>query len=376
MIYLDQAATSSPKAPGVPETVMRHLGAGMANANRASHDGAVAASSVLFETRKLAAQLLGAGDSARVIFTSGATLSLNMVILGVLRPGDRVLVSPLEHNSVMRPLQRLARRDGIVIERFACAPDGSINYDDYLGKLAARPRLVVSTAVSNVTGGLMPWAEMALAAHAVGALFCLDAAQALGTLPLAVADGPVDFLCASGHKGLLAPPGTGLLYVAPGIDLEAVICGGTGSQSSSEEQPDAYPDRLESGTQNIAGLAGLKVALEFIREMGVTRISRHIAGLTALARKKLRALPGVTVHGPADAHGIVSFTHNRLSPSDITRELDRQGIAVRCGLHCAPAAHQALGTYPGGTVRLSFGYFTGESEVLKAIKTIRTILHE
>lgn len=373
MIYLDQAATSSPKAPGVAEAMVRSLD--FANANRASHSGAVEASSVLFATRNLAAQLIGVSDSTRVIFTSGATLALNMVMLGTLRPGDRVLVSPFEHNSVLRPLQRLAQRDGVIIDRCASAPDGNIDLADYRARLAARPRLVISTAVSNVTGAIMPWPEMARAARAAGALFCLDAAQALGTLPLSVTDAPVDFLCASGHKGLPGPPGTGLLYVAPEADLEAVICGGTGSQSSLEIQPESYPDRLESGTQNIAGIAGLKTAIEFIQARGVENISRHLAGLTGLARAQLCALPGVTVYGPADGHGMVSFTHARLSPSDITRELDLQDIAVRCGLHCAPAAHQALGTYPAGTVRLSFGWSNTEEEIGTAMAVIREICH-
>ncbi len=374
MIYLDHAATSFPKAPGVADAMVRALG--LANANRASHDASIAASELLYTTRQLVAALLGAQDSTRVVFTSGTTLSLNMVIFGCLRPGDRVLVSPLEHNAVMRPLHCRAQRDGITIDRFVMRRDGTIDRDDWQRRLAARPTLVICTAVSNVTGTVLPWQELARDAHAAGARFCLDAAQALGTLPLSVAETPVDFLCASGHKGLLGPTGTGLLYVAPEADLAAVICGGTGSHSSSEEQPEEFPDRLESGTPNLVGIGGLQAALQFVMATGVGRISAHIATLTAQARELLAGIPGITSHGPAETHGIVSFTHARHSVADITRALDRAEVAVRCGLHCAPGAHRALGTFPDGTVRLSFGWSTTTDDVTNGISVIRQLLHD
>jgi len=374
MVYLDHAATRSPKAPGVALAVADALGTSIANANRASHRSAIAASMTLYRTRRRAAALLGAADSDRVIFTSGTTLALNMVILGTLRPGDGVLVSPLEHNAVMRPLQRLAQCASIRIDRFRCAPDGSVDLADYRARLAAKPALVVCTACSNVTGVMLPWPELAALARAAGVRFCLDAAQVLGTMPLSVTDTPVDFLCASGHKGLLGPTGTGLLYVAPDVELDAVICGGTGSDSASETQPAAYPDHLESGTLNLAGIAGLGAALEFIAATGPAAVARRLDTLTAAAHAALSAISGITVHSPANAHGVLSFTHAQLSPSALTREFDRHDIAVRCGLHCAPAAHQTIGTYPDGTVRFSFGWFTTEDEIGNAITVLRSIV--
>lgn len=373
MIYLDNAATSAPKAPGVSESVAAAVN--LANANRASHREAVAASELLYDTRVLLAQLLGADDSRRIIFTSGTTLAVNLVIHGLLRPGDRVLVSPLEHNAVMRPLQCRAQRDGISIDRFTMRRDGTIDRDDWQRRLAARPALVICTAVSNVTGTVLPWQELARDAHAAGARFCLDAAQALGTLPLSVADAPVDFLCASGHKGLHGPAGTGLLYVAPDADLDAVLCGGTGSHSSEEFQPEEYPDKLECGTPNLPGIAGLQAAVRWLQQHGVATVTRHLEQLTALARRELQAIPGITLHGGEQTHGIVSFTHARLSVSDITRELDRRDIAVRGGLHCAPAAHRCCGTFPDGTVRCSFGALTTADEVSAAIDALRSICH-
>jgi len=376
MIYLDNAATGLHKAPGVPEAVSIALEGTFANVSRSSHSAAIAASSVIFETRQLAAQLLGAEDSSRVIFTSGTTLSLNMVILGTLQHGDTVLVSPFEHNAVMRPLQRLAKQGVITIERFSCTPGGNVNMRAYHEQLESSPKLVICTACSNVTGTILPWQELAQMANRAGVLFCLDAAQALGTQPLSVKEAPIDFLCASGHKGLLGPTGTGLLYVAPNVSLEPVICGGTGSQSSSDEQPSTYPDALESGTPNIAGIAGLQVCIGYLLKTGIPGICRHIEKLTALAYNELSILPDITIHSPATAHGIISFTHQRLSVSELTGRLDDQQIAVRCGLHCAPAAHQAIGTFPNGTIRLSFSHFNTKQEIIDAVKAIRDIIDD
>ncbi len=370
MIYLDNAATSFPKAPGVSEAVRRHLEEEAGNANRASHDGSIAASRLLFETRNLAASLLGVVDTSRVVFTSGATQSLNILLQGLLAPGDSVLVSSCEHNSVMRPLSFLEEERGVRVARFRCGPDLAPDLDDYRARLAERPRMVMTTAVSNVTGTVFPWPEMACLAREAGALFCLDAAQAAGTLPLADSAGIVDGFCASGHKGLLGPTGSGLLYVREGVPVRPLLFGGTGSRSSEERQPESWPDAMESGTPNLCGIAGLRAALEFIRATGVDRIEARIEALTRRAREVLGALPGVRIHGPMSSHGIVSLTVNGLSSSDLIERLDRAGIAARGGLHCAPGAHRTMGTFPGGTVRLSFGWFTTEEEIEEAARAL------
>lgn len=370
-IHLDQAATSFPKAPGIGAAVRRQLEESPGNANRASHRGAIAASRLLFATRERLARLIGAPDSSRVVFTSGATVALNTVCQGLLDSGDRVLVSSCEHNSVMRPLTWLARERGLEVERFRVMPDGGPDLDDFAARLAARPRLVIATALSNVTGAVFPWRAMARLARAAGALFCLDAAQAAGTLRLEDAAAAVDFLAASGHKGLLGPTGTGFLFAAEGIRLRPLIRGGTGSHSSAETQPEAWPDAMESGTQNLAGLAGLEVALDFIARTGVSAIAARIEALTRLAREALVRIDGIRLHGPADSHGIVSFTAEERELAEITAALDRAGIAVRCGLHCAPGAHRAIGTFPAGTIRLSVGFFNTEAEIEAAAEIVK-----
>jgi cysteine desulfurase family protein len=370
MIYLDNAATSFPKAPDVAEAVRRHLAEMPGNANRASHDGAVGASRLLFRTRERLARLVGAPDSRRVVFTSSATAALNTVFQGLLAPGERVLVSSCEHNSVMRPLTWLAKERGIVIDRFQLGSDGTADLDDYHALLAARPRLVAITAVSNVTGAVFPWRAMARAAREAGALFLLDAAQAIGTMPLDDAASIVDFLAASGHKGLLGPTGTGFLFARAGIPLRPLLFGGTGSRSSEETQPEEWPDAMESGTRNLAGIAGLDAALEFIEATGVAVIDTRINGLTRFTRARLERIDGLRLHGPADAHGIISFTAANREVSEIVTALDAAGIAVRGGLHCAPGAHRAIGTFPAGTVRLGIGFFNTEAEIEAAARIV------
>lgn len=361
MIYLDNAATSFPKAPGVADAVRDFLSDAAGNANRASHEGSIAASRLLFDVREAAAQLLGVADSRRVIFTPGATWSINTILQGLLKSGDRVLVSAAEHNAVMRPLSRLARERGVVVERFAVNETGVAELTDYQGKLANRPALVMVTAVGNVTGAAQPWSEMADLAHAAGTLFALDAAQACGSMPIDA--NRVDFLAVSGHKGLLGPTGIGLLYAREGIDLRPLIFGGTGSRSTDEEQPTRWPDAMESGTLNLAGIAGLGVALAWLARTGVANIEESVTKLARRARERLSGISGIRLHGPEISHGIVSFTHEGAEVSDIVMKLDRAGIAVRGGLHCAPGAHRALGTFPEGTVRLSFGPFNREADI-------------
>jgi cysteine desulfurase family protein len=374
VIYLDNAATSFPKAPGVAEAMVRALSEAGGNPGRSGHALAVAAQGVVNETRRRLAALLGAPDPSRVVFTASATDALNQALFGLLRPGERVVTTSMEHNAVVRPLAALAGR-GVTVERVACAPDGSIDLDDLRRALQASPcRLVAMVHASNVAGTILPAREAARLAHDHGALFLLDAAQTAGVLPIDVRDMGVDLLALPGHKGLLGPPGTGALYVGTGVSLAPLRYGGTGIRSEEERMPEELPEGLEAGTPNTVGLAGLGAALRFLSERGVAAVRAHELALTGRLLAGLREVPGVRVHGvgdPARQVATVSVSLQGWEPVDLAAVLDSAfGVAVRAGLHCAPVAHRTLGTFPGGTVRLSAGCFTTADEIDQAVSAL------
>ncbi|MGA2081701.1 MAG: aminotransferase class V-fold PLP-dependent enzyme [Holophaga sp.] len=378
MIYLDNAATSFPKAPGVVEAVARCLAEVGGNPGRASHGLATAGSRIVFEAREACCALFGIPDAARLCFTKNATEALNLAILGRVPPGGRVVVSSLEHNSVMRPLRHLEAARGVrlrVVPFDACArPDPAVLRD----ALGTRPDLMVLTAASNVTGGLAPVGEIAAACRAAGVPLCLDASQWAGHLPLPVLDLDLPLVCCSGHKGLLGPGGTGALYVQEGFEPEPLLRGGTGSASEREEQPEFMPDRFEAGTANLPGLAGLLTAARWLAATGLEEVRRREAAVTDRLVRGLRALPGVAVPGPgpgAERAPVVSITVAGRDLGELALELDRRDVAVRVGLHCAPAAHRSLGTFAaGGTLRLSPGVFTTGAEVDAALATLEALL--
>jgi cysteine desulfurase family protein len=364
VIYLDNAATSWPKAPGVAEAMERTLIEAGGNPGRSGHALAVAAQGVVSETRRRLAALLGARDPAHVVFTANATDAINQALFGLLRPGERVVTTSLEHNAVVRPLAALALR-GVRVEQVACAPDGTVDLDVLSRALQAGPtRLVAMVHASNVTGTILPAREAARLAHDHGALFLLDAAQTAGALPLDVRELGVDLLALPGHKGLLGPPGTGALYVAPGVSLTPLRYGGTGNRSEDERMPEELPERLEAGTPNTVGLL-------FLSRRGVGAVRAHEVTLTERLLAGLREIRGLRVHGVADPArqvATVSISLAGWEPVDLAAALDSaHGIAVRAGLHCAPAAHRTIGTFPSGTVRLSAGCFTTADEVDQAV---------
>jgi len=374
VIYLDNAATSFPKAPGVAEAMVLALAEAGGNPGRSGHGLALAAQGVVNETRRRLAALLGAPDPSRLAFAANATDALNQALFGLLRPGDRVVTTSLEHNAVVRPLAALADR-GVTVDRVACAPDGSLDLDDLERALRAGPtRLVAMVHASNVAGTILPAREAARLAHHHGALFLLDAAQTAGALPLDVRELGVDLLALPGHKGLLGPPGTGALYVAAGLSLTPLRHGGTGSRSEEERMPRELPEALEAGTVNTVGLAGLGAALRFLAERGVEAVRAHEVLLTERLLAGLREVRGLRVHGVADAArqvATVSITLAGWEPVDLAAVLESSfGIAVRAGLLCAPAAHRTLGTFPGGTVRLSAGCFTTAAEIDQAVAAL------
>jgi cysteine desulfurase family protein len=378
MIYLDNAATSFPKAPGVLEAMVHCLTEVGANPGRSSHRLAREGARTVFRTREACARWFGAREAARIVFTKNATEALNLAILGRVPAQGRVLVSSLEHNAVMRPLRHLEATRGVrlgVVPFDAC---GRPEPDALRAALAAGADLMVLNAASNVTGGLAPVGEIAALCRAARVPLCLDASQWAGHGPLSVTDLELPLLCFSGHKGLLGPAGTGGLHVAEGFEPEPLIRGGTGSASDSEVQPDLLPDRYEAGSANLPGLAGLGAALGWLEATGIAAVQRREAALTDHLLRGLLALPGVAAPGPGPGEArapVVSITVRDRDLGELALELDRRDIGTRVGLHCAPAAHRSLGTLAaGGTLRFSPGCFTSEAELDEVLSIMETLL--
>lgn len=380
-VYADNAATSFPKPPAVVEMLCTLPQSISLSPGRSAHFFSLQCSRHLFTARERLAELFGCPDSSRIAFTANVTEALNTAIFGlcgeVLRPGDHVITTCLEHNSVMRPLRFLEQTSSISVTQLPLAADGRVRVDILPGLLRDTTRLIVVNHVSNVTGAVLDLA--AVGRHKGNALLLVDAAQSAGVFPLQVEEMNIDILAFTGHKALFGPPGTGGFYLRPGITLRPLMMGGTGSNSEREIQPDFMPDRYESGTPNTLGVAALGAGVEFVLATGLEAIRVHELGLCRLFLDGLRSMPHVTVFGPeegGDRAAVVSLRVRGRSESEVARILDRDfRIMVRAGLHCAPAAHAAAGTFPAGTVRFSFGYFNTAADVeacLAALATFRT----
>ncbi|MBM3459960.1 MAG: aminotransferase class V-fold PLP-dependent enzyme [Armatimonadetes bacterium] len=372
-IYLDNAATSFPKPETVYVAMDRFLREAAANPGRAGHARAVAASRVVQSARVRLARLLGVADARRVVWCAGATAALNLALKGSLRPGDRVVTSHLEHNAVARPLRAL-ERTGVRVERVPCSR-GSFDPLAFVQALSDRPALAVLTHASNVTGEVLPLAEVGAECRRLGVRFLIDAAQTAGSVELRAEW--ADLVALPGHKGLLGPPGTGALVIGPGVELTPLMEGGTGSESERDEQPEGLPERFESGTLNSVGLAGLDAGLAWLEATGPAAVHRREQEWVARLWHGLGELPSAVRYGPppaANRAAVLSFNLVGWEPSDLAAVLDSEfGIQVRAGLHCAPWAHQALGTAPAGTVRLSPGFFNTESDIEATLDAVRQV---
>lgn len=373
-IYLDNAATSHPKPPGVYEAVHHALVDIAASPGRAAHRLAREAAVIVSRARHQVAALFGIDDPRQVIFTASATESINVVLKGWLRPGDRVVVSAMEHNAVVRPLMTLSRR-GVSVHKVRCSAAGHLDLDDLEHSLEPPPRLVALVHASNVNGALQPAEAVAELCARRGVPLLLDAAQTAGVQPIAAAAWGLGMLACSGHKGLFGPQGVGVLYLRPDLDVVPLLEGGTGSRSEEEELPTFRPDRYECGTHNLPGIAGLGAGAEFLLAQGVAAIARHELELAARIEEGLLEVPGVTVHRPQTrGTGAVSFNIADMNPGDVGGLLDTGfDIAVRTGLHCAPWAHQTLGTFAEGSVRVAPGFYTTSAEVEEFLAALRTL---
>lgn len=369
-IYLDNAATSYPKPESVYDAVdfyQRHVGAAV---GRGAYQSSIAATGVVQRCRRKIAELLGAESADRILFTFNGTDSLNLALHGLLEARDHVVTTVVEHNSVLRPLRQLQDNRGIEVTYVPADSAGLVDPAAVRAALRRSTKLVAVLHASNVTGGIQPIAEIGSIARENGTLFLVDAAQTAGHLPIDLRTLPVDLLACAGHKGLLGPLGTGVLYIRPGI--ESRICsvrqGGTGTRSEDARQPDTLPDKYESGNHNAPGLYGLEAGVSWLLAQGVEEIMAHERELTQRMRSGLSKIEGIRLFGPAAPNqsvGVVSLTVRGYEPQDLAAILDQSfGVQVRAGLHCAPGAHRAIGTFElGGTVRLSVGPFTTTDDI-------------
>ncbi len=378
MIYLDNAATTLHKPPQVMDAVVRAMTA-MGNAARGAHGGALEAARTVYNTRVKLARLFGCPRPDHVIFTANSTEALNIAISGLIRPGDHVVTTDCEHNSVLRPLYRLEER-GAVLDIAPADRLGRVACEDLEALLRPDTRAVVCTHASNLTGNVLDIARIGEMARRRGALLIVDASQTAGALPIDMEAMGIDVLCFTGHKGLMGPQGTGGLCVRPGVEIEPWKVGGSGVHSYDRHQPREYPTRLEAGTLNGHGIAGLSAALDFLQEVGVETIEAKERALMDRFYQAVSAMDGVTVYGDfsqARRSAIVALNIRDYDSAAVSDELsETYGIATRPGAHCAPRMHQALGTTDRGAVRFSFSWFNTEDEVDEAIRAVGQLAEE
>lgn len=377
-IYFDNASTSFPKPDCVPESMCDFIRSGGANVNRGSYSSAYAAEERVFETRMLIGELFHFSDCKNVIFTSNITTSLNMVLKGLLQPGDHVLVSAMEHNAVMRPLVQLTKSQ-VSFDRIPCSPDGSLHIDAIERLVRPTTRAILMTHASNVCGTLLPIAQIGDFCQKHNLIFIVDAAQTAGVFDIHMQHMHIDVLCFTGHKSLLGPQGIGGFLITDELAklLTPLISGGTGSLSHLEDLPDFLPDKLEAGTLNLPGIIGLNAALQYLQKKGLDNIRTKELELTKLFLSELKNLSNIRIIGKdtiTDRSAVVSIQTTAMDNAKAAFLLDSEyGIMTRVGLHCAPNAHKTLGTYPTGTIRFSFGHYNTSEEIMYAVLALKKI---
>lgn len=378
MIYLDNAATTRVKPKEVVEAVAEALTT-LGNAERGTHSASLGASRTVFSTRMKLAKFFNAEGPSNIVFTMNATESLNIAIKGILEKGDAVITTCLEHNSVLRPLYQL-RDEGVELSFVSADKLGRPNYEEYESLIKPNTKAIISTAGSNLTGNLVDIKRVGEIAKRHGLIFVVDASQTAGVFPIDVKELNIDILCFTGHKGLLGPQGTGGLYVRDGVDVKPYLSGGTGVQTYNEHQPAEMPTRLEAGTLNGHGIAGLDAAIDYINEVGMKSIHDKELALMWKFYNGVKDIEGIKIYGDFDVKDrcpIVSINLSDYESGVVSDELfTRFEIATRPGGHCAPLMHRALGTVDQGAVRFSFSHFNTEEEVDTAINAVQTLVEE
>lgn len=377
-IYFDNGSTSWPKAPGVAPAMSELIESGAFNINRGNYEGAYELESQVLLTRMQLARLFHAPDSRCVIFTPGITYSLNCLIKGLLKPGDHVLVSSLEHNAVMRPLQQLAAQ-GIHYTMIPAESDGTTHSESVEKLIRPNTRAVIMLHASNVCGTLLPIREIGDICKRHHLFFAVDTAQSAGSVDINMQECQIDFLAFTGHKGLLGPQGIGGFLVSEALDQELtpLIAGGTGSQSDSLLMPEQLPDKYESGTLNLPGIIGLHAALTYLDEFGISAIHQKKMELTGYFLERIKDIPQAHIAGKTsleDRLAVVSLDFPEYDNAQIAFALEQDyGIMTRVGLHCAPIAHQTLHTMPQGTIRFAFSHFNTPYEIDQCIAGLREL---
>jgi cysteine desulfurase / selenocysteine lyase len=376
MHYMDYAATSAVRPDTVCDAVAAFLRGCGASPGRGGYVRSVESGRIVFRCRRALTRLLGLpGDPGRMAMMFNATHALNTALAGILRSGDVVVVSDYDHNAVLRPVHRLASTRGVVVRRLPGDPSGAVDLEE-ARRLLQGARLLVVNHVSNVLGTVLPLRALARLAHEAGALVLVDAAQSAGHIPVSLADDGADLVAVTGHKGLLGPQGTGGLWVREGVEVDPLLCGGTGGNSSLREMPAAMPDHLEAGTPNAAGIAGLLAGVEHVQGEGVAMLHAREAALKDRLREGLGAIRGVRVLSPRAPEGaaVVTVVADRVDPATLAKRLDDEfGVQTRPGLHCAPEVHRILGTQDSGALRLSLGWASSEADVDRALEGVRAI---
>ena len=379
MIYLDNAATTYPKPKEVYSAVLDCMENYGANPGRAGQKLSMRAGREIYECRENIAKLMNISNPMNIVFTHNATDSLNLAIKGVLKSGDHVITTSMEHNSVIRPIKALESK-GVENTIVKCDKEGFLNPEDIKKAIKSNTKLIVTTHASNVCGTIVDIKAVGEIAKEHNVLYLVDASQTLGLYDIDVNELNVDMIAAPGHKCLLGPQGTGMLYVRDNLNINILKEGGTGSNSEDLFQPNMVPDKYESGTHNTPGIAGLNAGVKFILETGINKIREHEESLCEYMLQKLTTVPNIKIYGPMDSKkraAVISVNIGNLDSGEITFILDDMyDIATRSGIHCSPLSHETLGTLQQGTVRFSLGYFNTKEEIDKAVEALIEIEKE
>ncbi|WP_270647508.1 aminotransferase class V-fold PLP-dependent enzyme [Paeniclostridium hominis] len=379
MIYLDNAATTFPKPRQVYEAVLDCMENYGANPGRAGHKLAMRAGREIYECRENIAKLLNVSNPMSIVFTHNATDSLNLAIKGVVKSGDHIITTSIEHNSVIRPIKAL-EKNGVENTIVKCDKYGHLDPNDIKKAIKPNTKLIVTTHASNVCGTIVDIESVGNIAKENNVLYLVDASQTLGVYDIDIQKINVDMIAAPGHKCLLGPQGTGMLYIRDGLEVNILKEGGTGSNSEDLFQPNMMPDRYESGTHNTPGIAGLNAGVKFILETGIDKIRKHEEELCEYMLTKLTEVPNIKIYGPLDSKkraAVISINIGDIDSGEITFILDDMyEIATRSGIHCSPLAHKTLGTLRQGTVRFSLGYFNTKDDIDKAVEALKEIKKE